>query len=73
MRQAKSGPFTQTIEDYWDNNAPDNYKVSGDDVVDDPKYVITKNDIDGVSDWNSISKSFDEFAELNDLRNIFDI
>ena len=73
LRQAKSGPFTQTIEDYWDNNAPDNYKVSGDDVVDDPKYVITKNDIDGVSDWNSISKSFDEFAELNDLRNIFDI
>lgn len=73
LRQAKSGPFTQTVEDYWENNAPENYSVSGEDAVDDPKYVITKADIDGVTDWNSISKSFDEMAEFNDLRNIFDI
>ena len=73
LRQAKSGPFTQKIEDYWENNAPSNYKVSQDDEVDNPKYVITKNDIDGVSDWNNISKSFNEMAELNDLRNIFGI
>ena len=73
LRQTKSGPFTQTVEDYWENNAPENYSVSGEDAVDDPKYVITKADIDGVTDWNSISKSFDEMAEFNDLRNIFDI
>ena len=73
LRQQKSGPFTQTVEDYWDNNAPDNYKVTPDDDIDNPKYVITKADIDGVTDWNNISKSFDEMAEFNDLRNIFDI
>ena len=73
LRKAKSGPYTQNVEDYWENNAPENYKVSGEDDIDNPKYVITKSDIDGISDWNSISKSFDEMAELNDLRNIFGI
>lgn len=73
MRQTKSGPFTQTVEDYWENNAPDNYKVTSRDEIDNPKYVITKSDIDGITDWNSISKSFDEMAEFNDLRNIFDL
>ena len=73
LRKAKSGPFTQNVEDYWENNAPENYKVSSEDDIDNPKYVITKSDIDGISDWNSISKSFDEMAELNDLRNIFGI
>lgn len=73
LRKAKSGPFTQNVEDYWENNAPENYKVSGEDDIDNPKYVITKSDIDGISDWSSISKSFDEMAELNDLRNIFGI
>ena len=73
LRKAKSGPFTQNVEDYWENNAPENYKVSGEDDINNPKYVITKSDIDGISDWNSISKSFDEMAELNDLRNIFGI
>ena len=73
LRKTKSGPFTQNVEDYWKNNAPDNYKVTPDDNVNNPKYVITKSDIDGINDWNSISRSFDEMAELNDLRNIFDI
>ena len=73
LRKAKSGPFTQNVEDYWDNSAPENYRVSTEDKIDTPKYVITKSDIDGISDWNSISKSFDEMAELNDLRNIFGI
>ena len=71
LRQGKSGPFNQTVEEYWNNNAPENYSVSDKDVVEEPKYKITKSDIDGVTDWNSISKSFDEMAELNDLRNIF--
>ena len=73
LRQQKSGPFTQTIEGYWEDNAPENYKVSSDDEVDNPKYTITKSDVDGITDWNNISKSFDELADLNDLRNIFDI
>lgn len=71
LRQGKSGPFNQTVEDYWNNNAPDNYSTSSEDVVNEPKYKITKADIDGITDWNSISKSFDAMAEFNDLRNIF--
>ena len=71
LRQSKSGPFNQTVEDYWNTNAPENYSTSEEDVVNEPKYKITKADIDGVTDWNNISKSFDELAELNDLRNIF--
>ena len=73
LRKAKSGPFTQNVEDYWENDAPDNYKVTPEDNVNNPKYVITKSDVDGINDWNSISRSFDEMAELNDLRNIFDL
>ena len=73
LRQQKSGPFTQTIEDYWQNNAPDNYSAEDDNNGEnEPKYQITKSDIDGFNDWNSIAKSFDDMAELNSLKNIFD-
>lgn len=71
LRQGKSGPFNQTVEEYWNNNAPSNYSTSSEDVVNEPKYKITKADIDGITDWGSISKSFNEMSELNDLRNIF--
>ena len=72
LRQQKSGPFTQSIEDYWQNNAPDNYSAEDDNNGEnEPKYQITKSDIDGFNDWNSIAKSFDDMAELNSLKNIF--
>ena len=29
-------------------------------------------DIDGISDWGNIAKSFDDMSELNSLKNIFD-
>ena len=73
LRQTKSGPFTQSIENYWQNNAPDNYSIESDNNgEDDPKFQITKADIDGISDWGNIAKSFDDMVELNSLRNIFD-
>ena len=73
LRQTKSGPFTQSIENYWQNNAPDNYSIESDNNgEDDPKFQITKADIDGISDWGNIAKSFDDMAEMNSLRNIFD-
>jgi hypothetical protein len=73
LRQTKSGPFTQSIENYWQNNAPDNYSIESDNNGEDnPKYQITKDDIDGISDWGNIAKSFDDMSELNSLRNIFD-
>lgn len=73
LRQTKSGPFTQSIENYWQNNAPENYSIESDNNgEDDPKFQITKADIDGISDWGNIAKSFDDMSELNTLRNIFD-
>ena len=73
LRQTKSGPFTQSIENYWQNSAPDNYSIESDNNGEDnPKYQITKDDIDGISDWGNIAKSFDDMSELNSLRNIFD-
>ena len=73
LRQTKSGPFTQSIENYWQNNAPDNYSIESDNNgEDDPKFQITKADIDGISDWGNIAKSFDDMSELNTLKNIFD-
>jgi hypothetical protein len=47
------------VED--DNNGEDNMK-----------YQITKSDVDGIDNWNEIARSFDDMAELNSLRNIFD-
>ena len=72
LRQQKSGPFTQSIEEYWDNNAPENYSPEDDNNGEgDPKYTITKADIDGVTNWNEIAKSFDDMAEINNLKDIF--
>lgn len=72
LRQQKSAPFNQSIEQYWQNDAPDNYSIEDDNNgADEPKYQITKADIDGVTDWNNIAKSFDDMAELNSLKNIF--
>lgn len=72
LRQQKSAPFNQSIENYWQNDAPENYSIEDDNNgADSPKYQITKADIDGVTDWNNIAKSFDDMAELNSLKNIF--
>lgn len=73
LRQQKSAPFNQSIENYWQNVAPENYSVEDDNNGEDnPKYQITKADVDGISDWNEIAKSFDDMVELNSLKNIFD-
>ena len=72
LRKQKSGPFNQSIEEYWGNHAPENYSIEDDENGENnPKYQITKNDIDGVSNWNEIAKTFDDMAEINSLKNIF--
>lgn len=72
LRKKQSSPFNKTIEDYWENEAPSNYSVEDDNNgSDNPKYQITKSDVDGISDWNEIARSFDDMAELNSLKNIF--
>lgn len=72
LRKRQSSPFSDSIEDYWKNDAPSNYSIEDDNNGEDnPKYQITKSDIDGISDWNEIAKSFDDMSELNSLKNIF--
>ncbi len=72
LRKRQSSPFSDSIEDYWKNDAPSNYSIEDDNNGEDnPKYQITKADIDGISDWNEIAKSFDDMTELNSLKNIF--
>lgn len=72
LRKKQSSPFSETIEDYWDNNAPENYSVEDDKNGEgNPKYQITKSDIDGFDNWNEIARSFDNMAELNNIKKIF--
>ena len=73
LRKSTSSPFNQGIEDYWQNQAPENYSIEDDnDGVDNPRYEISKAEIDGINNWNEIARSFDDMTELNSLRNIFD-
>lgn len=69
LRSTKSGPFSQTPEEYWKTSAPDNYSPEDDENGENmPEYKITKDDIDDFRDWNGISKTFDEYpVSLNDL------
>ena len=72
LRMKKSAPFDQSIEDYWQNHAPENYSVEDDNNgKDDDRYKITKSDIDAIGDWGNISKSLDNWREANDLTAIF--
>lgn len=64
-----SEPFNQTVGDYWEKKkATSNYSSDSDnDGEDDPRYKITKRDIDNISDWANISKTMDEPVNLNDM------
>lgn len=64
-----SAPFNQTVGDYWEKKkATSNYSSDSDnDGKDDPRYKITKRDIDNISDWANISKTMDEPVNLNDM------
>lgn len=71
LRTQKSGPFTKSPEEYWQTEAPDNYSPEDDNNgVGQEQYEITKDDIDNFSDWQNISKSFEDERERMGLRNI---
>ena len=70
IRAKNSYPFNITPDEYWkDKEATSNYSPEDDNNgADDPVYQITKNDIDNISDWNSIYKSLDDkHGSLRDL------
>ena len=70
IRAKNSYPFNITPDEYWkDKEATSNYSPEDDNNgADDPIYQITKDDIDNISDWNSIYKSLDDkHGSLRDL------
>ena len=62
MQTAKSGPFNVKPEDYWnEKEATSNYSTEPDNNgKDQGQYVITKNDVEGTTDWKSISDSLND-------------
>ena len=71
--RAKQGyPFTQSPDDYWENKeAEGNYSPESDnDGVGDERYEITKNDVDNITDWNSIYRSIDKGSFHQNLKDI---
>lgn len=71
IRAKNSYPFNITPDEYWkDKEATLNYSPEDDNNgADDPVYQITKDDIDNISDWNSIYKSLDD--KHDSLRDLF--
>lgn len=69
LRAKNSYPFNVTPDEYWDEKAAtSNYSPEDDNNgADDPKYQITKDDIDNVTDWQSISKSLGPNPSLRDI------
>lgn len=64
MQTAKSGPFNVKPEDYWnEKEATSNYSTEPDNNgKGQGQYVITKDDVEGTTDWKSIADSISDDA-----------
>ena len=62
MQTDKSYPFNVKPEDYWrEKEATSNYRTEDDNNgKEQGQYVITKNDVDGATNWKAISDSLGE-------------
>ena len=71
LRSKESYPFNVNPMDYWkEKEATSNYSIEDDNNgADMPEYKITKDDIG--SNWQSISKTFDDERNSLGLRDIF--
>jgi hypothetical protein len=71
LRSKESYPFNVNPMDYWkDKEATSNYSIEDDNNgADMPEYKITKDDIG--SNWQSISKTFDDERNSLGLRDVF--
>jgi hypothetical protein len=74
MRSKGGYPFNVSPDEYWaDKEATSNYSTEDDENgVNQDQYKITKNDVDNMTDWASISKSLDEEGMFKDLKDIFE-
>ena len=67
LRAQKSVPFSDTVENYWQTEAPSNYSTEDDENGENmPEYQITKDDIDNFTDYASVAKDMDEPRTLKD-------
>lgn len=75
MQTQNSYPFNIRPEDYWKNKErTSNYRTDDDENgVNQGQYVITKNDVNGDTDWRSISKSLDDDDLHPTIDSIFDM
>lgn len=73
MRAANdSYPFNIKPNEYWkEKELNSNYRIGGEDEPDAKQYTITQNDIDGITDFNKISKELNNSEFNQNLMNIF--
>lgn len=74
MRSQTGYPFNVSPDEYWDEKEQtSNYSRDDDENGTNlPQYQITKNDVDNMTDWASISKSLDKYGAFSKLDDIFD-
>ena len=72
LRSKDGYPFNVSVDDYWDNKeATSDYSTDDDRNGEGSQiYKITKSDIDGETDWPSISKSLDNDSFHMNLKDI---
>lgn len=71
--RAKQGyPFNQSPDDYWNEKEKEgNYSPEDDrNGEGDQRYVITKDDVNNITDWDSIYKAIDKGNFHQSLRDI---
>ena len=71
--RAKQGyPFTQSPDDYWEKKeAEGNYSPEDDNNGEgEQRYTITKDDVNNITDWDSIYKSIDKGDFHQSLKDI---
>ena len=69
LRSGNGYPFNQTPDQYWnEKQATSNYSTEDDNNgADDPKYKITKDEIDNFNDYASVYKSLNDDYGLKDM------
>ena len=69
LRSGNGYPFNQTPDEYWQTKqATSNYSTEDDNTgADDPKYQITKDEIDNFNDYASVSKDLTNDYNLRDM------
>lgn len=70
MQTARSYPFNQTPEEYWnEKEATSNYEIIDNDDKEAGKFVITADELNGNENWKEISDTLDDDLLFNQTLN----